>query len=61
MLRLLVPLMLLLLVMVMVLAVVVVVVLLLGLVIHNAFFGVVSARACTDTTPRIYTMWHGPL
>lgn len=57
-LRLLVPLMLL----VMVLAVVVVVVvLLLRLVIHNAFFGVVSARACTDTTPRIYTMWHGPL
>lgn len=55
-LRLLVPLMLL----VMVLAVVVVL-LLLGLVIHNAFFGVVSARACTDTTPRIYTMWHGPL
>lgn len=56
MLRLLVPLMLL----VMVLAVVVVLLLLL-LVIHNAFFGVVSARACTDTTPRIYTMWHGPL
>lgn len=55
--RLLVPLMLLLLVMVMA----VVVVLLLRLVIHNAFFGVVSARACTDTTPRIYTMWHGPL
>lgn len=59
-LRLLVPLMLLVMVMVMVLAVVVVV-LLLGLVIHNAFFGVVSARACTDTTPSIYTMWHGPL
>lgn len=57
-LRLLVPLMLLLLVMVLA---VVVVVLLLLLVIHNAFFGVVSARACTDTTPRIYTMWHGPL